>query len=84
MVDLNIAKTKGKKNPVPICKENGKLKIEEEQIQEREDWVEYVQLKDPVKILYLIKFSPDPKSFYNYVHYTNAENEMSKRKTIFC
>lgn len=84
MVDWNTAKTKEKKNTVPICKENGELKIVEEQTQGREDFVKCVRLEDPVDMLSLIKFSPNLKSFYNYVHYTNAENEMSKLKTIFC
>ena len=54
------------------------------QTQGREDFVKCVRLEDPVDMLSLIKFSPNLKSFYNYVHYTNAENEMSKLKTIFC
>lgn len=82
MVELTLLKQQQKS--VPIYKEYGDLKIEKEQIQEREDWVESVGLKDPVNILYLIKFSLHLRSSYNYVHYTNAETDTWKLKTISC
>lgn len=51
MVELTLLKQQQKS--VPVYKEYGDLKIEEEQIQEREDLVDYVGLTDLVDICFI-------------------------------
>lgn len=54
-----------------IYTEHDDLKIEEEHVLGGR--LEYVELQDPVNMLILLNPHNNPRSFYNYVHYTDEE-----------